>query len=96
MTDPGHNVKIDYFKILANPNWTESWNFRPKGDGRSGPSGPLLLEIIVNIFNMLNIEKGRLFWLIVTLYLENCAIIMLPLDHIGIDFAILFPIAMEG
>ena len=71
------------------------WNFRPKGDGRSGPSGPLLPEKILNIFNMLNIEKGCLFWLVVILYLENCAIIMLPLAHIGNDFAILFRIAME-
>ena len=23
---------------------TESWNFRPKGDGRSGPSGPATRE----------------------------------------------------
>ena len=26
------------------PNRTESWNLRPKGDGRSGPSVPLLPE----------------------------------------------------
>ena len=59
-------------------NWTESWNFRPKGDGRSGPSGPQLPDKILNLFNMLDIEKDRLFWHIVILYLENCAIIMLP------------------
>ena len=45
---------------------------------------------------MLNVEKDRQFWLIVILYLENCAIIMLLLDHIGDDFAILFPFAMES
>ena len=45
---------------------------------------------------MLNIEKDRLFWLIVILSLENCAIITLPLDHIGKDFAILFRLAMES
>ena len=45
---------------------------------------------------MLDNEKDRLFWLTVILYLENCAIIMLPLDHIGDDFVILFRIAMES
>ena len=45
---------------------------------------------------MLDIEKDRLFWLIVILYLENCAIIMLPLDFIDNDFVILFRIAMES
>ena len=39
----------------------ESWNFLSKGDGRSDPSGPLLSDKILNIFNMLDIEKDRLF-----------------------------------
>ena len=41
-------------------------------------------------------RQDRLFRLIVTLYLENCAIIMLPLGHIGNDFVILLFLAMDS
>ena len=30
------------------------------------------------------------------LYLENCAIIVLPLGHIGSDFVVLLQLAMES
>ena len=45
--------KQSIFKRLMN----EMWNFRPQGDGRSGPWGPLLPKNKLNVFNMLNIEK---------------------------------------
>ena len=67
-----HSTKSNHYQ--ASVNQEEHWNFRPKGDGRSGPSWPL--------------RKDRLFWLNVILYLENCAILMLPVDHIENDFGI--------
>ena len=39
--------------------------FRPKGDARSGPSGPLLPEKILNIFNIV--------WWISASFQYNCA-----------------------
>ena len=37
--------------------WSEMWKFRPKGDCRSGPSGPLLPEKSLT-FYMLNIKRS--------------------------------------
>ena len=49
--EPLHTwIKIDVNKFAISAHMalklsrTESWNFRPKGDGRSGPWGPLLPE----------------------------------------------------
>ena len=41
-------------------------------------------------------RQDRLFKLIMTLYLENYAIIMLPLGYIGNDFVILLFIGMDS
>ena len=55
------SIKRRFFRVnfLINAAFEQSemWNFRPQGDGRSGPRGPLLPENKLNVFNMFNIEK---------------------------------------
>ena len=65
-------------KQLQRGLMNEKWNFRPRGDGRSGPWGPLLPEKRLKVFNMLDMEKDRLFWLIEILYLAKLSYYYAP------------------
>ena len=55
----------------ASVNEVKSEIFARRGDGRSDPWVPLLPEKKLNVFNMLNMEKDLLFWLIKILYLAK-------------------------